>query len=169
MKENFKESLALILKHEGGYVDHPADPGGATMKGITLATFSAFKKKPMTKAELRAISDADVETIYKTGYWDTMRCDDLPAGVDLLAFDMAVNKGVNRATRLLQQAAGVRDDGVLGPMTLAAIRKMPAKELIVKVSEGRRGFYRGLKTFPVFGRGWLRRVDETEKEALHAA
>lgn len=169
MKENFKESLALVLKHEGGYVDHPADPGGATMKGITLATFSAFKKKPMTKAELRAISDADVETIYKTGYWDTMRCDDLPAGVDLLAFDMAVNKGVNRATRLLQQAAGVRDDGVLGPMTLAAIRKMPAKDLIVKVSEGRRDFYRSLKTFPVFGRGWLRRVDETEKEAIHAA
>lgn len=169
MKENFKESLALVLKHEGGYVDHPADPGGATMKGITLATFSAFKKKPMTKDELRAISDADVETIYKTGYWDAMRCDELPAGVDLLAFDMAVNKGVRRATRLLQQAAGARDDGVFGPMTLAAIRKMPAKELIVKVSEGRRDFYKGLKTFPVFGRGWLRRVDETEKEALHAA
>ena len=169
MKENFKESLALVLKHEGGYVDHPADPGGATMKGITLATFSAFKKKAMTKDELRAISDADVETIYKTGYWDAMRCDELAAGVDLLAFDMAVNKGVNRATRLLQQAAGVRDDGVLGPMTLEAINKMPAKDLIVKVSEGRRDFYKGLKTFPVFGKGWLRRVDETEKEALHAA
>lgn len=169
MKENFKESLALVLKHEGGYVDHPADPGGATMKGITLATFSAFKKRAMTKDELRAISDADVETIYKTGYWDAMRCDELAAGVDLLAFDMAVNKGVNRATRLLQQAAGVRDDGVLGPMTLEAINKMPAKDLIVKVSEGRRDFYKGLKTFPVFGKGWLRRVDETEKEALHAA
>ncbi|CAB5224417.1 zliS Lysozyme family protein [uncultured Caudovirales phage] len=169
MKENFKESLALILKHEGGYVDHPADPGGATMKGITLATFSHFKKKSMTKDELRAISDADVENIYKVGYWDAMRCDELPAGVDLLAFDMAVNKGVSRAARLLQQAAGVRDDGVLGPRSMEAIGKMPVKELIAKVSEGRRDFYRGLKTFSVFGRGWLRRVDETEKEALHAA
>ena len=169
MKENFKESLALILKHEGGYVDHPADPGGATMKGITLATFSAFKKRAMTKDELRAISDADVETIYKTGYWDAMRCDELAAGVDLLAFDMAVNKGVGRAARLMQQAAGVKDDGALGPRSMEAINKMPAKDLIVKVSEGRRDFYKGLKTFPVFGKGWLRRVDETEKEALHAA
>ena len=169
MKENFKESLVLILKHEGGYVDHPADPGGATMKGITLATFSDFKKKAMTKDELRAISDADVENIYKVGYWDAMRCDELPAGVDLLAFDMAVNKGVSRAARLLQQAAGVKDDGVLGPRSMEAIGKMPVKELIAKVSEGRRDFYRGLKTFSVFGRGWLRRVDETEKEALHAA
>ena len=169
MKENFKESLALVLKHEGGYVDHPADPGGATMKGITLATFSGFKKKPMTKDELRAISDADVETIYKTGYWDAMRCDELAAGVDLLAFDMAVNKGVGRAARLMQQAAGVKDDGALGPRSMEAINKMPAKDLIVKVSEGRRDFYKGLKTFPVFGKGWLRRVDETEKEALHAA
>ena len=169
MKENFKESLALVLKHEGGYVDHPADPGGATMKGITLATFSAFKKRAMTKDELRAISDADVETIYKTGYWDAMRCDELAAGVDLLAFDMAVNKGVGRAARLMQQAAGVKDDGALGPRSMEAINKMPAKDLIVKVSEGRRDFYKGLKTFPVFGRGWLRRVDETEKEALHAA
>jgi lysozyme family protein len=161
--------LALILKHEGGYVDHPADPGGATMKGITLATFSDFKKKAMTKDELRAISDTDVENIYKVGYWDSMRCDELPAGVDLLAFDMAVNKGVSRAARLLQQAAGVKDDGVLGPRSLEAIGKVPVKELIAKVSEGRRDFYRGLKTFSVFGRGWLRRVDETEKEALHAA
>ena len=169
MKENFKESLVLILKHEGGYVDHPADPGGATMKGITLATFSDFKKKAMTKDELRAISDADVENIYKVGYWDAMRCDELPAGVDLLAFDMAVNKGVSRAARLLQQAAGVKDDGVLGPRSMEAIGKVPVKELIAKVSEGRRDFYRGLKTFSVFGRGWLRRVDETEKEALHAA
>ena len=169
MKENFKESLALVLKHEGGYVDHPADPGGATMKGITLATFSAFKKRAMTKDELRAISDADVETIYKTGYWDAMRCDELAAGVDLLAFDMAVNKGVGRAARLMQQAAGVKDDGALGPRSMEAINKMPAKDLIVKVSEGRRDFYKGLKTFPVFGKGWLRRVDETEKEALHAA
>ena len=169
MKENFKESLALVLKHEGGYVDHPADPGGATMKGITLATFSAFKKRAMTKDELRAISDADVETIYKTGSWDAMRCDELAAGVDLLAFDMAVNKGVGRAARLMQQAAGVKDDGALGPRSMEAINKMPAKDLIVKVSEGRRDFYKGLKTFPVFGKGWLRRVDETEKEALHAA
>ena len=169
MKDNYAKWLALILKHEGGYVDHPEDPGGATMKGITLATFSAFKGKPMSKDELRAISDADVNTIYKDQYWDALNCDDLKSGVDLLAFDMAVNKGVRRAVRLMQRAAGATEDGVLGPKTMAAINAMDADDLIAKVSEGRRDFYKSLKTFATFGRGWLRRVDETEKEALHAA
>lgn len=169
MKENYAKWLALILKHEGGYVDHPEDPGGATMKGITLATFSAFKGKPMTKDELRAISDADVNTIYKDQYWDALRCDELKSGVDLLAFDMAVNKGVRRAVRLMQRGAGAVEDGALGPKSMAAINAADPADLIAKVSEERRDFYKGLKTFPTFGRGWLRRVDETEKEALHAA
>jgi lysozyme family protein len=169
VKDNYTKWLALILKHEGGYVDHPEDPGGATMKGITLATFSAFKGKPMTKDELRAISDADVRTIYKDQYWDALRCDELKSGVDLLAFDMAVNKGVRRAVKLMQRGAGVADDGALGPKSMAAINAADPADLIAKVSEERRDFYKSLKTFPTFGRGWLRRVDETEKEALHAA
>lgn len=169
MKENYAKWLALILKHEGGYVDHPEDPGGATMKGITLATFSAFKGKSMSKDELRAISDADVNTIYKDQYWDALNCDDLKSGVDLLAFDMAVNKGVRRAVRLMQRGAGAVEDGVLGPKSMAAINAADPADLIAKVSEARRDFYKSLKTFPTFGRGWLRRVDETEKEALHAA
>lgn len=169
MKDNYAKWLALILKHEGGYVDHPEDPGGATMKGITLATFSAFKGKPMSKDELRAISDADVTAIYKDQYWDALNCDDLKPGVDLLAFDMAVNKGVRRAVRLMQRGAGATEDGVLGPKSMSAINAMDADTLIAKVSEERRDFYKSLKTFATFGRGWLRRVDETEKEALHAA
>lgn len=169
MKENYAKWLALILKHEGGYVDHPEDPGGATMKGITLATFSAFKGKPMTKDELRAISDADVNTIYKDQYWDALRCDELKSGVDLLAFDMAVNKGVRRAVRLMQRGAGAVEDGALGPKSMAAINAADPADLIARVSEERRDFYKSLKTFATFGRGWLRRVDETEKEALHAA
>ena len=169
MKENFDKSLALILKHEGLYVDHPQDPGGATMKGITLATFTDFKGRAMSKEELRAISDADVRAIYKSRYWDAVRADELKPGVDLLAFDMAVNKGVGRAARLMQRAAGVAEDGALGPKSMAAINALDAADFIAKVSEARRDFYKSLKTFPTFGKGWLRRVDETEKEALHAA
>jgi lysozyme family protein len=169
MKENFDKSLALILKHEGGYVDHPQDPGGATMKGITLATFTEFKGRAMSKEELRAISDADVRAIYKSRYWDAVRADDLKPGVDLLAFDMAVNKGVGRAAKLMQRAAGVTEDGALGPKSMAAINALDAADFIAKVSEARRDFYKSLKTFATFGKGWLRRVDETEKEALHAA
>lgn len=169
MKENFDKSLALILKHEGLYIDHPQDPGGATMKGITLATFTDFKGRAMSKEELRAISDADVRTIYKSRYWDAVRADELKPGVDLLAFDMAVNKGVGRAAKLMQRAAGVPEDGALGPKSMAAINALDAHDFIAKVSEARRDFYKSLKTFPTFGKGWLRRVDETEKEALHAA
>ena len=169
MKENFDKSLALILKHEGLYVDHPQDPGGATMKGITLATFTEFKGRAMSKEELRAISDADVRAIYKSRYWDAVRADELKPGVDLLAFDMAVNKGVGRAAKLMQRGAGVTEDGALGPKSMAAINALDARDIIAKVSEARRDFYKSLKTFPTFGKGWLRRVDETEKEALHAA
>ncbi len=169
MKENFDKSLALILKHEGLYIDHPQDPGGATMKGITLATFTDFKGRAMSKEELRAISDADVRAIYKSRYWDAVRADELKPGVDLLAFDMAVNKGVGRAAKLMQRAAGVTEDGALGPKSMAAINALDAADFIAKVSEARRDFYKSLKTFPTFGKGWLRRVDETEKEALHAA
>lgn len=169
MKENFDKSLALILKHEGLYIDHPQDPGGATMKGITLATFTEFKGRAMSKEELRAISDADVRAIYKSRYWDAVRADELKPGVDLLAFDMAVNKGVGRAAKLMQRGAGVTEDGALGPKSMAAINALDAADFIAKVSEARRDFYKSLKTFPTFGKGWLRRVDETEKEALHAA
>ena len=169
MKENFDKSLALILKHEGLYVDHPQDPGGATMKGITLATFTEFKGRAMSKEELRAISDADVRAIYKSRYWDAVRADELKPGVDLLAFDMAVNKGVGRAAKLMQRGAGVTEDGALGPKSMAAINALDAADFIAKVSEARRDFYKSLKTFPTFGKGWLCRVDETEKEALHAA
>lgn len=169
MKENFDKSLALILKHEGLYIDHPQDPGGSTMKGITLATFTDFKGRAMSKEELRAISDADVRAIYKSRYWDAVRADELKPGVDLLAFDMAVNKGVGRAAKLMQRAAGVTEDGALGPKSMAAINALDAADFIAKVSEARRDFYKSLKTFPTFGKGWLRRVDETEKEALHAA
>ena len=169
MKENFDKSLALILKHEGLYIDHPQDPGGATMKGITLATFTEFKGRAMSKEELRAISDADVRAIYKSRYWDAVRADELKPGVDLLAFDMAVNKGVGRAAKLMQRGAGVTEDGALGPKSMAAINALDAADIIAKVSEARRDFYKSLKTFPTFGKGWLRRVDETEKEALHAA
>jgi lysozyme family protein len=169
MKENFDKSLALILKHEGLYIDHPQDPGGATMKGITLATFTEFKGRAMSKEELRAISDADVRAIYKSRYWDAVRADELKPGVDLLAFDMAVNKGVGRAAKLMQRGAGVTEDGALGPKSMAVINALDAHDFIAKVSEARRDFYKSLKTFPTFGKGWLRRVDETEKEALHAA
>ena len=118
-KENFAACLAQVLLSEGGWSDHPADPGGATMKGITLATYRKYRPGA-TKADLRAIADAEVAQIYREGYWNAVRGDDLPAGLDLVAFDAAVNSGTGRAAKWLQSAVGAVADGRIGAGTAAA-------------------------------------------------
>ena len=99
MKNNFKSSLKQVLIHEGGYVDHPRDPGGATNKGVTLKTFRRFYGKSQTKNDLKKITNKQLQKIYKKGYWDKCQCDELPAGVDYVAFDQAVNSGPGRSAR----------------------------------------------------------------------
>ena len=166
MKANFDHCLAHVLQHEGGWADHPRDPGGATMRGVTQATFSAFKGRQTTKDELRNISDADLGAIYRQGYWDKMRCDDMPAGLDLVAFDAAVNSGPRRAAQWLQQAAGVAQDGSIGPKTLAAVASADPVRLIEAALRARLQFLKGLSTFSVFGKGWTARVQAVQVEAL---
>lgn len=139
------------------------------MKGITLATFTNFLGRPATEEELRNISDAQIYAIYSRNYWDRIAGDRLPSGLDLCVFDMAVNAGVSRAVRILQEIIGSTADGVLGPRTLAAVAEQDALSLIRQYSEERRRFYKSLKTFPTFGRGWLRRVDEVEAKAKDMA
>lgn len=167
MNENFPKALAVILHHEGGWADHPKDPGGATMKGVTLATYSKFLGREATKQELRNISDAELQEIYRSLYWNLAACDRLPTGLDLVVFDMAVNAGPGRAARMLQGILGVPADGAIGPKTLAAVGSHPATELVRKFSEARENFYKGLSTFATFGKGWLRRTDEVELEAYN--
>ena len=163
MKNNYEFALAHVLKSEGLWSDNPADPGGATMKGITLSVYQEWKRNPhISKEELRVIPDEDVYNLYKQNYWDKVHGDDLPSGVDYAVFDSAVNMGVGRASKLIQEAAGVTADGVLGPASLSAIQKANAKELIEKFSQLKESFYRSLGTFPTFGVGWLRRVAEVK-------
>ncbi len=166
MKGNFGACLAHTLRYEGGWADHPKDPGGATMKGVTQAVFTAFKGRPTTKDELRNISDADLTAIYRAGYWDKVRGDDLPIGLDLVAFDAAVNSGPKRAAQWLQQAAGVTQDGAIGPKTLSAISKGNPRLMITAALDARLQFVRGLSTFSVFGRGWTSRIAEVRAEAM---
>jgi lysozyme family protein len=156
----FERCLAEVLKHEGGWADHPRDPGGATMKGVTIAVFREFKGRPVTKAELRRISDADLKAIYRGGYWDKVRGDDLPAGVDLMTFDLAVNSGPARAAKFLQAAVNAEPDGVIGPATLANAAALPAAEIVLRLRNRRERFFRSLSTFDTFGRGWLRRLED---------
>jgi lysozyme family protein len=169
VKDNFERCLKFILHHEGGWADHPRDPGGATMKGVTLAVYKEYLGREVSKEELRLIPDAHLHDLYRTRYWDKARCDDLPEGVDLSVFDLAVNAGVGRSVRILQRCVGAESDGVIGPKTVAAANAAPAKNLIVRFADERREFYKGLKTFDTFGRGWLRRTDDCETEAMKMA
>lgn len=169
MKGNFEACLAETLRHEGGWADHPKDPGGATMKGVTIGTFAQFKGRKVTKAELRAISDTDLRAIYRRNYWDKVKADDLPTGLDLVAFDAAVNSGPARGARWLQAALGVAADGKIGPATIAAARKADAGFIVERAINNRMAFLRGLKNWPTFGGGWSRRLDAVRAAALRMA
>ncbi|EKF39961.1 hypothetical protein NA8A_23352, partial [Nitratireductor indicus C115] len=117
MDRNFARALPLVLKHEGGWADNPKDPGGATMNGVTLATFRRYVKADASKADLRAISDDQVATVYYRHYWAAVNAQALPSGIDYAVFDFAVNSGPARAARYLQSIAGVSVDGRVGPQT----------------------------------------------------
>ena len=166
MKDNFERCLAHVLASEGGWADDKADPGGATMKGITIGTYRAWKGRAVTKAELRAISDAEVAAIYRQNYWNAVRGDDLPPGLDLVAFDGAVNSGVSRGARWLQQALGVTADGKVGPQTLTAARQAHPEAVIDRACDLRMGFLRGLPTWSRFGKGWSSRVNSVRDTAI---
>jgi lysozyme family protein len=133
------------------------------MKGITLNVYREWKRNPhISKDELRVIPDEEVYNLYKELYWNKVQGDNLPAGVDYAVFDAAVNMGVGRAAKLIQEAVGVTADGMLGPASISAIQKTNPKELIEKFSQLKENFYRSLKTFNTFGVGWLRRVAEVK-------
>ncbi|CDP53099.1 Phage protein [Devosia sp. DBB001] len=164
-KGNLPAVLAETLAYEGGWSDHPADPGGATMKGITLAVYRRYRPGA-TKADLRAIPSAEVERIYREGYWNQVRGDDLVRGVDLTVFDYGVNSGPARSVKALQQVAGVGVDGIMGPATVLAARGLPTRDLIKRVNAKRLGFVQSLSTFAVFGKGWSRRIAAIEATSL---
>ena len=165
MKDNFAECLAHVLQSEGGWADDPRDSGGATMKGITLATYEQYKGRHATKDELRAISDEDLAAIYRQGYWDKMRCDDLPAGIDLVAFDAAVNSGPGASAKWLQRAAMVPADGVIGPVTIKAVNALNRRQVINAALDNRLNFLRTLPTFGHFGKGWTARIARVRSAA----
>lgn len=169
MKDNFERSLTEVLKHEGGWADHPKDPGGATMKGVTIGTFAQFKGRKVTKDELRNISDADLRAIYRRKYWDVVKGDDLPLGLDYVAFDAAVNSGPARGARWLQSALGVPADGKIGAVTIAAARAANPELAIDRACDERLAFLQRLKTWPTFGNGWGRRVADVRRVAWRMA
>lgn len=169
MTKNFRDCLDLVLKHEGGFVNHKLDPGGMTNLGVTKRVWEEWIGHPATEKDMRELTSAIVAPMYEMKYWRTSYCEKLPRGLDLLVFSMAVNAGSGRSVKLLQDAIGVVADGIIGPRTMAKINEANVETLIDKFSEARRAYYRGLKLFPVFGSGWLARTDKERLEALQLA
>lgn len=169
MQNNFDACLAEVLKHEGGYADHPADPGGATNRGVTKRVWEEWVGHEVTKDDIKALTVEDVTPLYRKRFWDACKCDNLHAGVDYVVFDVAVNSGTGRAAKFLQEAVGATPDGSIGPRTLAAADSFGPKLIINKICDRRESFYRSLPTFATFGKGWLRRNDEVHKKALEMA
>lgn len=163
---NFMRVIALIFGSEGGYVDHPADPGGATNHGVTLATLSDCRGRVCTKADVKALTKEEAAEIYRQKYWDAVRADELPSGVDYAVFDFGINSGTTRAIISLQRALGIADDGQIGPVTIAAAQKADPRRLIAAICDDRLRMMKSLKTWKVFGKGWGRRVAEVRLASL---
>jgi lysozyme family protein len=166
---NFPRALTLVFRSEGGYVDHPSDPGGATNRGITLATLSACRGRACTKDDIRRLTAAEAGEIYRTRYWDKAGCNDLPAGIDHAVFDAAVHSGPGRAVRMLQTALHVAPDGIVGPVTLAAARRADPLAVVASIGEQRLAMMRRLPGWTVFGRGWTRRLAAVRADAAMMA
>ena len=162
MKENWDKSFELVIKSEGGYVNDPADPGGETNLGVTKAAWSSYLARPIEDGEMKALTKDMVKPFYKKMYWDKLKCDSLPIGVDYAVFDFGVNAGTGQSAKFLQRAVGAADDGSIGPGTLSYVARMDKEEILNKFSEQKNQFYKGIverkPTQGKFLNGWLSRV-----------
>ena len=169
MKDNFANALTALLIHEAGFVDNKDDPGGMTNLGVTAATWAMWVGHDVNEKQMRALTPSIVAPLYKRKYWDACRADELISGLDYAVFDYAVNSGVGRAIKALQNCVGVAPDGGFGTTTMAAVSQFKgdaAKTLIEEYCDNRLQFLKSLKTFPVFGKGWEKRVNEVKAMSL---
>jgi len=169
MKANFDAALKAILHHEGGYVNHPADPGGMTNLGVTKRVWEEWVGHEVDEKTMRNLTPEIVGPMYKVKYWDKIKGDELPTGVDYVVFDAAVNSGPGRAAKWLQACVGVEPDGGIGPKTLAAVAAVDASQLVEDYAKRRLSFLMDLQTWDTFGKGWGRRVAEVQKTGLEMA
>jgi lysozyme family protein len=162
----FEKCLDPVLHHEGGFVDHPRDPGGATNLGCTKAVWEEWVGHPVDVQAIKDLTPEDVGPLYRKRYWDAVKADQLPVGLDYCVFDTAINSGPGRAVRFLQAVVGATQDGAIGPKTLAAVREKNPRDVINEYCDKRLEFLQSLSTWDTFGRGWGRRVEEVRQSAL---
>ena len=162
----FEVCFERLLEKEGGFSDHPDDHGGPTKMGITQRTLASWRNRAVTAQDVERLEREEACEIYRANYWNVMRCDDLPKGVDLVVFDFGVNAGPAASARLLQRAAGAEPDGAIGALTLRAVRQSEPRLLIEAFSAARLAYYRKLDTYPTFGKGWEKRAADIRSAAL---
>jgi lysozyme family protein len=168
---NFEPCLDVVLAEEGGFVDDPEDPGKATNLGVTQAVWQQWvgASRVVTVADIRALTRADVTPLYQQVFWRGTHAELMPAGVDLAAFDWAVNSGVGGAMRAVQDALGIPSDGLVGPVTLQALSAKPPDVIINLICNVRLGFLEKNPEWPKFGHGWTNRVASIRFEAIAMA
>lgn len=165
----FEKCIPFILRWEGGFVDHPNDPGGRTNKGVTQKVYDDWRtRKGQARQDVKLIDEAEVHAIYESGYWLPPRCDLLLDPLDLVQFDTAVNMGVGRAVRLLQRCAGCEPDGDFGPATKDAVAASDCGSMVAAYCDAREAYYRQLAAakpkLQVFLKGWLNRLNALRHE-----
>jgi lysozyme family protein len=175
MKENFEQCMVMLLENEGGYQEDNRDPGnhgdgygnpGSTNWGVTAKVFAEYTGQPATREIMKALKKEDVYPVYKELYWDRIKGDDLPDGVDWTTFDFCVNSGVSRAAKTLQRIVDATADGFVGGQTIAAVEKKDAKEIVEAMYKTRQYFLEGLSTFSIYGKGWSRRNEHVKATAI---
>lgn len=164
----FEACLPFLLKEEGGFVDHPDDPGGITNLGVTRETWQRYTGKKASEATMRALTPADVAPLYKKQYWDRVRADEVPIGLDLALFDFAVNSGPVNAIRHLQDHVDTDVDGIFGPATMTQVWKRDTNEIIIGLCQSRLDFLRTLPHWKTFGKGWEKRISRVASASLAA-
>lgn len=168
---SFDEALSRVLVHEGGWANHPQDPGGATMKGVTQRVYDGWRKRNgLAARSVRNISEAELKAIYRKQYWEVIRADEMPDGVDYAVFDGAVNSGPAQAAKWLQRAVGVTADGMIGEATLKAVREHPDHDALIADMLARRlGMLKALRTWKTFAAGWSARLASVKAHGQAAA
>jgi len=173
MISNWDKSFDMVIAHEGGFTNDERDPGnklpdgrkGSTMLGCTQANWEKYIGHEVTQDDMKALKKEDVKPLYKRDYWDAVKGDDLPIGVDYAVFDFAINAGPSVARKMIQKALGVTADGAIGPATMKAIQEANDKDLLDKFSHSKEAFYKSLPTFQTYGKGWLKRVADVQTSA----
>lgn len=173
MKQTYEDAFERVIGHEGGFTKDTKDRGNWTSgicgQGQNKGTKFGISCMAYPNEDIEGMKLERAHAIYKKDYWDKMRCDELPMGVDYACFDQAINSGVQRSIKWLQAAVGTKVDGKIGPQTVSAANKQAEAITVDKMCNARLAFLKQVKTWPRYGKGWTKRVEDVRSTAKRMA